>query len=195
MRLYARFVLFFCSCEFSNEEREALTDAALSTLHATMSTSLIPPFVPSTCTVSTPVLSALYTHIDVLIKALNEASPFLELTSLYHLKVARLCSCGQDDDHGANDSCNGKPKPRKPPAFAAHFDTQPGTGRTLSLCLWLNEGWTPAQGGHLRVFPAPLLHVDVEPLCDRAAIFCSHHMLHRVRPLQFVKVNPVYLLD
>jgi hypothetical protein len=145
--------------------------------------------------VSTPVLSALYTHIDVLIKALNEASPFLELTSLYHLKVARLCSCGQDDDHGANDSCNGKLKPRKPPAFAAHFDTQPGTGRTLSLCLWLNEGWTPAQGGHLRVFPAPLLHVDVEPLCDRAAIFCSHHMLHRVRPLQFVKVNPVYLLD
>jgi hypothetical protein len=99
------------------------------------------------------------------------------------------------DDHGANDSCNGKLKPRKPPAFAAHFDTQPGTGRTLSLCLWLNEGWTPAQGGHLRVFPAPLLHVDVEPLCDRAAIFCSHHMLHRVRPLQFVKVNPVYLLD
>ena len=90
---------------------------------------------------------------------------------------------------------DGKPKPRKPPAFAAHFDTQPGTGRTLSLCVWLNEGWTPAQGGHLRVFPAPLLHVDVEPLCDRAAIFCSHHMLHRVRPLQFVKVNPVYLLD
>ena len=145
---------------------------------------------------STPVLNALYTRIDDLMLALNEAAPFLQLSSLYHLKVARLAPMDAGDELGPNTT-HRQQNCRKPPAFAAHFDTQPGTGRTLSLCLWLNEHWTEEHGGHLRVFPAPLAHVDVEPVSDRVAIFCSHHMLHRVRPLQYVqgKVAPRYCVS
>ena len=55
-----------------------------------------------------PVLRALYTHVDELIESLNGAAPFLELTSLYPLKVARLsCSDGGEGQEAAH-----------PPAFA-----------------------------------------------------------------------------
>jgi len=55
-----------------------------------------------------PVLRALYTHVDKLIESLNVAAPFLELTSLYHLKVARLSCSDGGEGHGA----------AHPPAFA-----------------------------------------------------------------------------
>ena len=52
---------------------------------------------------STPVLRALYTHVDELMESFNQAAPFLELTSLYHLKVARLsCSLGGEEEQDAD---------------------------------------------------------------------------------------------
>jgi len=39
---------------------------------------------------ATPVLRAMYTNVVALIGGLNYAAPFLQLTSLFHLKVARL---------------------------------------------------------------------------------------------------------
>ena len=57
---------------------------------------------------STPVLRALYAHVDELMASFNEAAPFLELSSLYHLKVARLSCSGGEQGHD----------PAQPPAFA-----------------------------------------------------------------------------
>ena len=63
----------------------------------------------------------------------------MDLSSLFHLKVAKLTP-------GAS--------------FAAHFDTDQSTGRAMSLCLWLNDGWEPDAGGKLRVFPFPFNQVS-----------------------------------
>jgi hypothetical protein len=67
--------------------------------------------------------------------------------------------------------------------FPVHHDTSPEVSRRqLTAVLYLNPGWQPADGGHLRLYPFPFEDVDVAPLQDRLALFCSHQMLHRVMP-------------
>jgi len=119
-----------------------------------------------------PTLRAMYDQVDVLREGLNSAAAFLSLGSLYHLKVARL-----------------DPRDASSPSFPAHFDTEPHTHRTLSICLWLNSQWEEGCGGSLRVYPLPMAEVDIAPLEARACLFCSHQLLHRVMP---VKKRPRY---
>jgi hypothetical protein len=107
-----------------------------------------------------PGLTRLQEQWRDLAAQLNRSAGFLDLSQLFHFKVAKVRGGG----------------------FPAHFDTDPSTGRSLSMCLWLNQDWTPAQGGQLRVYPFPFDKEDVEPLAGRMCMFCSHQTLHRVMP-------------
>jgi SM-20-related protein len=64
-----------------------------------------------------------------------------------------------------------------------HVDTKTThSRRQLTVILYLNPGWEPEHGGELRVYPMPYASADIAPKFDRIAVFCSHQMLHRVRP-------------
>jgi SM-20-related protein len=83
-------------------------------------------------------------------------------------------------------------------AFESHFAVYPpgafykrhldafhdrGKGRTLSCVLYLNEGWTDADGGHLRLYldgaqPEPF--VDVQPEAGTLVLFLSEQFEHEV---------------
>jgi SM-20-related protein len=54
--------------------------------------------------------------------------------------------------------------------------------RQVSLVLYLNENWTPAAGGALRLFGAAGDHRDVEPLAGRLVCFQSAGREHAVLP-------------
>lgn len=68
--------------------------------------------------------------------------------------------------------------------FPVHCDTDARgvDARRVTAIVYLNEGWTPAQGGQLRLYPFPWPHVDVEPEAGRMVLFHSASMLHRVLP-------------
>jgi Rps23 Pro-64 3,4-dihydroxylase Tpa1-like proline 4-hydroxylase len=67
--------------------------------------------------------------------------------------------------------------------FPMHFDTSEEVStRQITGTLYLNPHWTPQDGGHLRVYPFPYKHVDIEPIMDRLVLFSGHQTLHRVLP-------------
>jgi SM-20-related protein len=69
--------------------------------------------------------------------------------------------------------------------YARHVDQPQGRGqRRVSLALYLNEGWTPAAGGELRLFDAAGGHRDVEPLAGRLVCFLTPGCEHQVLPTQ-----------
>jgi SM-20-related protein len=67
--------------------------------------------------------------------------------------------------------------------YERHVDQPRGRGhRQVSLVLYLNEGWTPAAGGELRIFDAAGGHRDIEPVAGRLACFLTPGREHAVLP-------------
>ena len=65
--------------------------------------------------------------------------------------------------------------------YARHVDQpQGGAQRQVSLVLYLNEGWTPAAGGELRIFDAAGGHRDIEPIAGRLVCFLTPGREHAV---------------
>jgi SM-20-related protein len=76
---------------------------------------------------------------------------------------------------------------RYPPGagYARHVDQPQGRAqRRVSLVLYLNEDWTPAVGGELRIFDAADGHRDIEPLAGRLVCFLTPGREHAVLPTQ-----------
>ncbi|MFP4132348.1 MAG: 2OG-Fe(II) oxygenase [Thiohalospira sp.] len=66
-------------------------------------------------------------------------------------------------------------------AYRRHYDRfADGGRRTLTAILYLNEGWEPADGGQLRLYPEDGPVVDVEPEAGTLATFISAEMAHEV---------------
>jgi SM-20-related protein len=69
--------------------------------------------------------------------------------------------------------------------YARHVDQPQGRmQRRVSLVLYLNESWTPAAGGELRIFDAAGRHRDVEPIAGRLVHFLTPGREHAVLPTQ-----------
>jgi len=65
--------------------------------------------------------------------------------------------------------------------YAAHTDALRGDARrVISYCYYLNDAWTAAAGGELRLHGDP--DVDVAPLLDRLVVFRSDAQVHEVLP-------------
>jgi len=63
--------------------------------------------------------------------------------------------------------------------YVRHRDAFPGQdNRRLTAIVYLNEGWTEAQGGQLQLFVDP--PVRVEPVLDRLVVFRSELVEHEV---------------
>jgi SM-20-related protein len=70
-------------------------------------------------------------------------------------------------------------------AYARHVDQPRGRAqRQVSLVLYLNEGWTPAAGGELRIFGTADGHRDIEPIAGRLVSFLTPGREHAVLPTQ-----------
>ena len=70
-------------------------------------------------------------------------------------------------------------------AYARHVDQPRGsTQRQVSLVLYLNEGWTPAAGGELRIFDTADRHRDIAPIAGRLVCFLTLGRAHAVLPTQ-----------
>jgi SM-20-related protein len=69
--------------------------------------------------------------------------------------------------------------------YARHVDQPQGRAqRLVSLVLYLNDGWTPAAGGELRIFDAGDGHRDIAPVAGRLACFLTPGRAHAVLPTQ-----------
>jgi len=69
--------------------------------------------------------------------------------------------------------------------YARHVDQPHGRGhRRVSLVLYLNDGWTPAAGGELRIFDAADRHREIEPIAGRLVCFLTADRAHAVLPTQ-----------
>jgi SM-20-related protein len=69
--------------------------------------------------------------------------------------------------------------------YARHIDQPHGRAqRQVSLVLYLNDGWTPAAGGELRIFDAADRHHDIEPIAGRLVCFLTPGRAHAVLPTQ-----------
>lgn len=70
--------------------------------------------------------------------------------------------------------------------YKRHLDAFHGRpGRTLSCVLYLNDGWTDADGGHLRIYldgDKPEPSVDVRPEAGTLVTFLSERFEHEVLP-------------
>jgi SM-20-related protein len=66
--------------------------------------------------------------------------------------------------------------------YARHVDQPDGRAqRQVSVVLYLNEGWTPAAGGELRIFDASGGgYRDIEPLAGRLVCFLTPGREHEV---------------
>lgn len=72
--------------------------------------------------------------------------------------------------------------------YARHVDQPQGRAqRQVSLVLYLNEGWTPAAGGELRIFDSAGGHRDVEPIAGRLVWFFTPGLEHAVLPTKRVR--------
>ena len=69
--------------------------------------------------------------------------------------------------------------------YDRHVDQPHGRAqRQVSVVLYLNEGWTPASGGELRIFGAAGRHRDFEPISGRLVYFLTAGREHAVLPTQ-----------
>jgi SM-20-related protein len=68
-------------------------------------------------------------------------------------------------------------------AYARHFDRLQGSDlRAISAALYLNEGWTPEDGGQLRLYLGGERSEDVVPQGGRLVTFLSDRFEHEVLP-------------
>jgi len=69
--------------------------------------------------------------------------------------------------------------------YARHVDQPQGREqRRVSLAMYLNEDWTPAAGGELRIFGACDDYRDIEPMAGRLVCFLTQGREHAVLPTQ-----------
>ncbi|WP_373047303.1 2OG-Fe(II) oxygenase [Vulgatibacter sp.] len=67
--------------------------------------------------------------------------------------------------------------------YVRHRDAFPGgPNRTLTAIYYLNDGWIPAHGGALRLFPTGREPLELAPLLDRLVVFRSADLEHEVCP-------------
>ncbi len=72
--------------------------------------------------------------------------------------------------------------PADGPGYGAHFDGGGASGR-LTMILYTNEAWAPADGGTLELYDeARRVWRTVAPAADRLLLFRSDDVLHRVAP-------------
>jgi SM-20-related protein len=65
--------------------------------------------------------------------------------------------------------------------YARHVDQPQGRAqRQVSLVLYLSEGWTPVDGGELRMFEAAGGYRDIEPIAGRLVCFLTPGREHEV---------------
>ncbi len=70
-------------------------------------------------------------------------------------------------------------------AYARHVDQPRGAAqRRVSLVLYLNTGWGPAEGGALRLYNAEGGFEDIEPIAGRLVCFLTQGQEHAVLPAQ-----------
>ena len=68
-------------------------------------------------------------------------------------------------------------------AYARHFDRLVGSDvRAISAVLYLNDGWSEADGGNLRIYTGGGASEDVLPLGGRLVAFMSDRFEHEVLP-------------
>lgn len=68
-------------------------------------------------------------------------------------------------------------------AYARHFDRLVGSDvRAISAVLYLNDGWSEADGGSLRIYTGGGASEDVLPLGGRLVAFISDRFEHEVLP-------------
>ena len=69
--------------------------------------------------------------------------------------------------------------------YRKHVDQFAGdAARVLSMVLYLNDGWDPADGGQLRIYKdgGDSVLLDVDPRAGRLVCFLSHRTVHEVMP-------------
>lgn len=67
--------------------------------------------------------------------------------------------------------------------YARHLDRfRDDDARVISAVLYLNEGWDPADGGQLRLYPDELPAIDIQPEAGTLVLFRSADLLHEVLP-------------
>lgn len=67
--------------------------------------------------------------------------------------------------------------------YARHLDRfRDDDARVISAVLYLNEGWDPADGGQLRLYPQDTEPVDVQPEAGTLVLFRSADLSHEVLP-------------
>ena len=85
-------------------------------------------------------------------------------------------------DHVERESVMAACYPGKGTLYSKHVDNPNSNGRVLTTILYLNDGWTPTDGGCLRLHRSSCT-IDVEPLFNRWIVFWSDHRnLHEVLP-------------
>jgi SM-20-related protein len=68
-------------------------------------------------------------------------------------------------------------------SYARHFDRLVGSDvRAISAALYLNDGWLPEHGGHLRIYTGSGRSEDVLPQGGRLVAFLSDRFEHEVLP-------------
>jgi SM-20-related protein len=74
--------------------------------------------------------------------------------------------------------------------YERHVDQPQGRmQRLVSLVLYLNEDWTPAAGGELRIFDAADGHRDIAPVGGRLVCFLTPGREHAVLPTQLDRLS------
>lgn len=110
---------------------------------------------------ATPSLAQVHAHFEALRDELNQAA-YLGL-DYFEVQIAQYPGGGAGYDR--------------------HVDAFPGSvNRRVTAILYLNEGWTPEQGGVLRAWlPGEELR-EVEPVAGRLVCFMSDQIPHQVLP-------------
>ncbi len=68
-------------------------------------------------------------------------------------------------------------------SYARHFDRLQGSDlRAISAALYLNDAWTPEDGGQLRMYLGGGRSEDVSPQGGRLVAFLSDRFEHEVLP-------------
>ncbi|MDO9421160.1 MAG: 2OG-Fe(II) oxygenase [Herminiimonas sp.] len=68
-------------------------------------------------------------------------------------------------------------------SYVKHLDRfRDDDSRTVSVVIYLNPDWLPAQGGALRLHPDGKSSEDITPTGSRLVLFMSADMLHEVLP-------------
>lgn len=68
-------------------------------------------------------------------------------------------------------------------SYVKHLDRfRDDDSRTVSVVIYLNPDWLPAQGGALRLHPDGKCSEDITPTGSRLVLFMSADMLHEVLP-------------